>query len=376
MPAKNAEELRIYLDKMMMHDSNQFQNSCNAADRLCMKNALHIAGGNDLDEANLFLSYLEGYRSQWEGDFMAGNIVATYNKLTEEVIETIDIGDILNEGISVLNFFGHSSGEYWALDIDAPTAYENYGKYPFIITGSCNLGDIHSYNLNNNNNLQITMPEEYLFADSLGAIGFLASASLGYPSFLNPYLETLYQNFCTENYGESIGFCVKETVKEINAADPENKGMKVTSQEYTLAGDPAIRLNAFERPEYLIEASSIVFDPQQISAEIDSFAIHTIVTNLGRSVIDSFKINIERTFPDGTIENILSSNLPSPQYIDTFTMYIQTGDIFSVAGDNQFAISIDFGNEIEEDCEENNMVSLNQFIFSDLLIPYASLHLG
>ncbi|MGB1204179.1 MAG: C25 family cysteine peptidase [Chitinophagales bacterium] len=371
VPAKTAEDVRIYLDKMIMHDSNQFQASCDAEDRLWMKDALHIAGGNDLDEANLFLSYLEGYRSQWEGDFMAGNIVATYNKLTEEVIETIDVGDILNAGISVLNFFGHSSGEYWALDIDAPTAYENYGKYPFIITGSCNLGDIHSYNLDNNNNLQITMPEEYLFADSLGAIGFLASASLGYPSFLNPYLETLYQNFCVENYGEAIGFCVKETVREINAADPENKGMKVTSQEYTLAGDPAIRLNAFERPEYLIEPASIVFEPQQISADVDSFAIHTIVTNLGRSVVDSFRINIERTFPDGTIENIISANLPSPQYIDTFTMYIQTGDIFSVAGDNQFSVSVDFGNEIEEDCEDNNMVSLNQFIFSDLLVPIA-----
>ncbi len=371
VPAKTPQQVRIYLDKIIEHDFNRLNPGCTREERAWMKDALHLAGGSDLDESLQFLEYLKNYEDIYEDSIFAGRVVATYNRLTEEVIETIDVGEFINNGLAVINFVGHSSGEYWDLDIQSPEDYENYGRYPFIITGSCWLGDIHTFRYNDEGEVVVTMPEEYLFADSLGAIGFLATASIGFPNFLDIYGTGLYNNFCKLNYNEPIGKSIKENVNAIFLDDPARNGTKITSQEYTLAGDPALIINSFEQAELIVEASDVSFTPPQITADLDSFAINIVVTNLGRAVSNQMVVNVEQTFPDGSIENITSQAINTPIYADTITLYIAMGDPTNVAGEHQFTVTVDYNDEVAENCEDNNSVSLTNFVFSDLIVPIA-----
>ena len=78
------------------------------------------------------------------------------------------------------------------------------------------------------------------------------------------------------------------------------------------------------------------------TANIDSFSVNAIVTNLGSAVNDSFNIQVMRTFPDGTTNIAAMKRFATPVYIDTFQLFIQTkNDTTEITGDNFFEINID-----------------------------------
>lgn len=369
IPAFYNYQVKDYLDKLMLYEAAR-NAPCTKEDRLWMKNAMHIAGGNNLSQANEFVNTLNQYKDIYEDVEFGGNVVVTYNNLISGAVVEADLGNYINDGLAIINFVGHSSGSYWSVDLRDPFAYENYGKYPFIVTSSCFVGDIHFYDPN-----AISMAEDYVLAKDVGAIGFLASATIGFPTFLDIYTEELYHNFCKDHYNSPIGMSIKRAIATTDAAytppDPKVNGVKLTSQEYSLAGDPAIIINSFDNPEYIIEDSDVSFLPPEITADLDSFAIQVIVTNLGRAVADSFNVFINRQLPDGSTEVVTEERLPSTHFRDTLTFYIQTGDVATVAGDNGFTVTIDQLGEITEDCEDNNAVAKNLFILSDVLVPIA-----
>ena len=369
VPAFYNKDVKAYLDKLKEYDA--LRNSpCTKEARLWMKDAMHIAGGNNISQANEFINTLSEYEEIYEGVQFGGNVALTFNNLTDGAIVAADLGEYINNGLAVINFVGHSSGQYWSVDINNPFDYENFGKYPFVMTSSCFVGDIHFFEPGVR-----SMSEDYILADNLGAIGFLASATIGFPSFLDIYTNSVYQHFCNINYNQPIGLSIKTAIAEIDAAnppsDPKVNGVKLTAQEYSLAGDPAVIINSFENPEYIIEDADVFFTPPEITADLDSFALNVVVTNIGRAVDGTYTVNIGRTYPDGSSETVVSEEVPATIYRDTLSFYIQTGDPATISGDNNFEVFIDHEDIIEEDCEDNNQVSKNLFILSDLLVPIA-----
>ena len=372
IPASTPDEVRIYLDKVMAYEAGD--EDCTREDRLWRKKALHIAGGNNDVESTNFLTRLNEYKDIYEAPQFGGSVVKTYNRISEEAVGGADgeLDDIINEGLAVINFVGHSASSFWNVDIEGPDNYTNYNKLPFIITSSCFVGNIHD----TPNPTAIPMPIEYVFAEDLGAIAFLATADVGFPTYLNIYTTELYERFCNLQYNQSLGTCVKDGVAQIHLESVGTStlnGVKVTAQEYTLTADPAIIVGGWSNAEFLIENnaeySDVFFEPAQVTPEIAEFAINVVVTNLGMGVMDSFNIHVERTLPDGTVETAVHERVPATAFVDTFTFNIPTGDIETVEGDNLFTVSIDHDNEIMEDCEDNNIVTKSLTIFSDLLIP-------
>ncbi|MBL7788180.1 MAG: hypothetical protein JNM36_19880 [Chitinophagales bacterium] len=369
VPARSSEQVRIYLDKLMLYE-DQYQNApCTREARTWMKDALHIAGGYNLSESNEFISTLNAYKNIYEDTLMGGNVIHTYNRISEQVIEDEDLHEYINPGLNLITFFGHSSGELLNVNLNNPYQYSNYGKFPFFITGSCSVGDIHD------GRPEITtLPEDYVFADNLGSIGFLGTASLGFPTYLYAYLSRFYNNFCDDNYTDGIGKSIQQTISEISLQYLNDKGAKITAQEYTLTGDPALRLRTFDLPEYIIENNTnrtdISLFPQNLTTDLDSFLVKINVSNLGKAVNDSFSLQIKRTLPDGT-QQTYQRHIPATVYNDTLQIYITTGDPAIAAGENRLLITIDANNEIAESCEDNNQAELTFYIFADLLIPIA-----
>ncbi len=374
IPAYNSNEVRMYLDKVIDYEALDDVLACTPEDRLWTKDGLHIAGGFSFSEAEDFMEYLEKYKAIYEDSLLAGRIVATYNSLSEDVIDyEAGIDDVIEAGISIMTFFGHGYGENLQVNIKEPEEYNNYGKYPFFMAASCLVGDIHDYSTQSSTGEIIpSLSENFVLADSVGAIGFLATSTFGTPTFLDRYLEKAYTNFSKDTYELPIGKALQKTIYDLYIDNPESAAQKEHAQTFTLNADPAIRIGIWEKPEFYVDESSVTITPLTITSDLDEFAVNVVVRNLGRATSDSITVNIARTLPDGTVlATAASARFPAPVYADTLTVMVPTGDEDLVTGENSLFIEIDYGQEIEEDCEDNNSISRNMFVLSDLLIPIA-----
>lgn len=372
IPAQNPSEVKAYLNKIITYEANKTNLPCTKTDRRWMKDALHIAGGYNLDESKEFMGYLSGYKQAFEQPKYGGKVVFTYNKVTDEVITKIDDLDaIINNGLAVLNFFGHSSGQTFNVALKHPKAYKNYNKYPFIFTSSCFVGDIHYYAFDDKGNYLPSLPEEFILCDSLGAIGFLASATIGLPTRLDYYIDHVYYGFCDSLYNQPVGLAAQMAVKNTwtKYANNENS-FKITAQQYTLTGDPALVINSFELPDLAIETPDVFFNPPLINPQATSFEVNIVLHNLGKAVTDSISFTLNHTLPQGQI-NTYTYKLPTPPYADTVKITIPIPNPEDIAGENIFTATIDANNQLTEPCENNNSITKRLFIYNDVLIPIA-----
>jgi hypothetical protein len=93
---------------------------------------------------------------------------------------------LINQGVSIIGYFGHSSANTLAFNLSDPSVYTNQGKYPFFNISGCSAGNYYIFDPNRLNNV-LTISEKYVLADQRGSIAFLGDTHLGIPPFLNIY---------------------------------------------------------------------------------------------------------------------------------------------------------------------------------------------
>lgn len=360
--ARTPEDVREYLNKAeeyegLLNDDGM----CDVESRKWFKELIHIGSGNDQDEAEMFDSFLAKYEEIVEDTLFGGEVVLKLSSQTQSIIPA-PVEDYINNGIGVITFVGHSNGEFWSYDLRSPDYYTNKGLYPFIISSSCFVGDIHQP-FDDESRI---MAEIWTTYPERGSIGFLASVKFGFPSYLDLFTEALYRNFTYKHYGKGMGVVIQNTILDIY--DPDEIGVQVTSQEFTLCGDPAIPIYFFERPEYAIADEDVTITPSIITAAIDSFEVQVIVSNYGKAVNDDITIAVERSYPDGSTDLIASIDVLSPTLRDTFVLVVpNSGE--SILGTNSINVYVDYGNQLEEDCENNNDVIRNFQVLPTTAIP-------
>lgn len=362
LAAKNNVEIGWYLDKI-----NQFENPALGpnGETEWMKRVLHFAGGTNNNEAQLFMSYLNGYKSVIEDTLFGGNVIS-FAKTTTAPIQTTMSDSILNyigEGVSIMTFFGHASATGgFDQNIDHPSSWPNQnGKYPFLIGNACLAGDIHLPS-------SLSISEEYVIENNKGTIGFLASVGLGLTSSLNIYSSELYKNIAYKNYGKSVGSAIKKTIQNIQG-NGSNTTIVSTVLEMTLHGDPSIVINKHDLPDYMLTSSNVYFNPTQVSTEVDSFDVNVVVTNLGRAINDTIILELIRDFPDQNFQDsVYVKYIHTPHFKDTITFTLPVDPVKGV-GLNKFTITVDVVNQIAELYETNNQITKNLNILSGDIIP-------
>ncbi|PIV59875.1 MAG: hypothetical protein COS14_05410, partial [Bacteroidetes bacterium CG02_land_8_20_14_3_00_31_25] len=120
-------------------------------------------------------------------------------------------------------------------------------------------------------------------------------------------------------------------------------------------------------PDLTINNSSISSVPQIVTSESDSFYVKTIVTNIGKAFVDTFALNITRTFPDGTTENY-TDFVYGCYYKDTVLTKIPV-NYLKGSGINNFCVKVDAYDSIPELSETNNYACTNITIRSNDLFP-------
>jgi len=348
------DQVLQYLDKVMAYESNPTEE--------WMKRILHFGGGSDASEQTTFAYYLNNYETIIE-DTLFGGVVTTFLKNSSEPIQitqTDSIADLINNGVSMMTFFGHGSATGFDQNIDYPENYSNQDKYTFVLANSCFAGDIHQ-------TTSATISESWINIANRGAIAFLASTGKGISSYLNVYSSELYKEISYKSYGMPLSYQILNTCKYAEDSYADNERMEITCHEFTLHGDPAIIVNSHDLPDLTVTPELISFVPEEITTIQDSFDVKIVIKNIGMAVQDTFLVYTDRTYPGGTSEQI-QSVIYGCNYLDTINLRLPV-DRQNGPGLNTLKVFVDAAGQIEELSELNNEATVSFLIKSGDLFP-------
>jgi len=356
LAATTTQQVDDYLQKVHQYESTP--------KAMWMKNGLHFAGGTSLGEQNQFLYILNQYKSTYEDTLFGANIT-TFKKTSADPIQIAQsdsIKKLIEDGVSFMNFFGHAAGSSFDVSPEPPSAYNNTGKYPIIMANSCNVGDIHqrptaTYQF---------VSEEYIFIPEKGAIGFLAQSSPGLAGPNGVFSRELVKNVAQKMYGKSFGECIKEAINTVQT--PGDDLLKETCLTMTLHGDPAIKSNYFENPDYSISQTSVSYTPTSISTDLDSFTVNLIIKNEGAAVNKNIIVQFKRYLPDSSNFYTYIKTIKAPFFIDTIEVKLPVNQA-NGGGSNKLDIFVDALNIVQELNETNNQIIVNFDIISKDIIP-------
>jgi len=352
LSATNDMDVVIYKQKVMAYEQN--------APAGWMKHVLHFGGGSDAAQQAQFASYLAGYEQTIE-DTLFGGFVHTFLKNSSQpmqITQSDSIANIINNGTSLMTFFGHGSTSGFDQNIDYPTAFNNTNKYPLIMAASCLAGDIHLPSPQR-------ISEEWVLTPGRGAIGFYAPSSVESSYPLNTVLSEIYWQISYENYQQPFGKQMQAAYH--NIANINNLYLKKTVWDYTFLGDPAIVINSFSKPDLVIEAANISTIPGYVSSITDSFDIQLIVENIGRATTDTFLVELQRTFPNGVTE-IAQKIVAGCLFKDTVLIRLPVATV-NGTGINALCATADVMNQIDEMDETNNTACIDFYVHSTDIYP-------
>lgn len=358
LSAQTPKQVSDYLAKVQEFELNESAE--------WMKRAIHFGGGSTRFEQSMFEGFLNNYENYFEGVHFGGQ-VSTFLKTSSDplvITKSDSIENLINNGVSIMTFFGHGTTNGFDQNIDDPSNFLNFGKYPLLIANSCYSGNIYMPGAYSNS-------ENWTLIPNKGVIGYLAVTHEGIGTYLDRFTNMFYRNLSSDEYGKTLGEIILSARQKVHAQYPDGSATLNALQEFTLHGDPFITLNSFKKPDLAINNSSLSFTPTIVTTQVDSFEFNIELLNISRAITDTFTVNITRTFQNGsTTDTQLFIN--GLNYKKTISVRFPT-DLVNGTGLNTFFVSLDANDVVDELSEVNNATSLNTYILSNELIatvPY------
>jgi hypothetical protein len=343
--AKNMTDAGNYFDKMKVHTAAI--NAPQEKDKMWLKNVLHLAGGSTIDEQSSIKSFLSQMANEIETNKF-GAKTHTINKASSATVQSVlleEVYDIISNGVSIINFFGHASVGNWGFDLDAASNYNNVGKLPFIFSLGCYSGNICTSSTGTS--------EDWVLTKDRGAIGYIASSGSAYLSTQGIYGKSFYASLGDEFYNESIGNMFK-IVNERNK-DEADIGRLNLLQQFYLHADPAVKIHGFDAPDYAIDYESIKLNPSLVQVTDSNFDFDFDIINIGHGIEDSISIRLEHYLPSGDTAFVYNIRIKSPKYAQHLSVNIPLSGTENI-GKNVINVFVDETNEVNELREDNNII--------------------
>ncbi|MEP0713283.1 MAG: C25 family cysteine peptidase, partial [Algoriphagus sp.] len=354
IPARNAQQLADYLGKAIEKDAVGLSEPW-------QKELIHLSGGESEFELERYFNFMNGFKTIAEGPYLGGN-VTTYRKRSNSTIEVIDITGDLNEGRSMLTFFGHGSPTVIDIEIgfasDPTLNYQNKGKYPVMLFNGCDYGSAfgNSY----------TQGEDWVITPEKGAVSVMANSAIGVDVFLRRYSDMFYRKAFADS--SLIYRTLGEVKREAEEAFVENYGSAPLTyshmEQMINYGDPGLKIFPAEKADYTVRAEEVSidsFDEIPISVLSDSLQLTFVLRNIGRVDTDSLEYKVSRQLPDGTIESFAPVKIPYVARVDSLFFTIPNSGRNS-AGENSFTLEVNSSRNVEEMTFLNNQVNFTKFI--------------
>lgn len=356
LAAKTNADVTAYLNKII-----QYEDQLNNPPAEWKKQVLHFGGGKFDYEQSAFKVYLNNYKDTIQNVFYGGTVTDFFKTSSApfQLNTSTLLKNIINNGVSLMTFFGHGSATMgFDQSIDDVNAYDPLpGHYPFLLANGCYVGDIHSTDL--------SQSESFLLTADKGLIGYLGTAGLGVPYTLNIYSQEFYNQLARKNYNKSIGSTIQKTVNIIQSGASSDPLVAAVCTEMNLHGDPSLKLNMYDKPDYEITNDKVFFD---LTSEVDSITVYIVRTNIGKYTNDSIITELIRTFPNGETEEYIVSGL-APAFRDTISFKLPV-DLTRGIGMNTVKVTLDAYSEVDEINENNNTTDkINMLIEGSGIIP-------
>ncbi len=362
LAARNAEDIYNYLDKARSNARLSDIANLTIEERVWRKNVIHLSGGDVNIQQDLFnkLTFME---SLIETNSY-GAEVTTYRKVSSDPVTTALSQAILNQindGISMLSFFGHSSAGTFDFSVEDPSIYSNQGKLPLIFSMGCHSGDIHENTF--------SLSENFILTKDVGSVAFMASSGNAFADALARVGNGFYDEVGTDFYGEPISLAIRDVLEGVfdGLMQNYNQGpqtipfsdtyvdMITLMQQNTLHGDPAIVLYAAEEPDFVVDFESL--QTMSVVGTTDDFVdLEFDILNLGRNTGgDTLNNYIIHTYGN-KVDTIYFSSVAPVNRLSVTVQLPNPGE--AAVGKNSINIVLDVDNQIAEaplpSAEENN----------------------
>ncbi len=370
LSAITNDEVKIYLNKIKEYEAVQKGTSQTIEDKAWMKTVVHVVGATDQAEDDYLGGKLKSYENILK-DTLYGANVTTFSKSTTGTATPITnalMQQLFANGISIINYFGHSSSLVLSYNLNDPEAYNNPGKYPSFLVSGCDAGDFYDYNASRIN-LISSIAEKYVLAKDRGSICLVGSTHFGVGDYLDYYnLGFIHTLSSAAGYNKDISVSMAGGIRNLLNTFTDSASKYLHAEQTVLHGDPALKIYAADKPDFVIEDPQVVINPTFVSVASNSFSVKTYFYNIGKATGDSVSVSIKRQYPDGSTVTLLAKQIKSVRYEDSVAI-----DVPIIAsrdkGQNKLIVSIDDLNKYDELSEANNTVTKTFFIYEDELTP-------
>ncbi|RYZ61545.1 MAG: hypothetical protein EOO14_04755 [Chitinophagaceae bacterium] len=283
-----------------------------------------------------------------------------------EQLNDEDLTRLVNNGVSLITYYGHSSATTLEFNLDDPGNYNNAGKYPMFFALGCNAGNTFDYN-EGRFAARTYLSDKYVLAPERGSINFLASTHFGVVHYLDIYNSRAYSNMATTLYGATIGEIMQKTVHDVYGYT-DDFFARANAEETVMNGDPAIRLNQQPKPDYALTDDMVSVSPSFVSVADQSFAVKVQFKNLGRVTNREIVVETKRQFPDGLTEVVRRDTVKGTRYMDSLVFNVGIDPIRD-KGNNKIFVTVDADNMVDELFETNNAAIKEIVVFEEEARP-------
>ncbi len=348
---RTTDQIRIYLKKIKEHEL-QVNNPQTIEDKLWMKKILHLSGGDPAIQSTI-RTMLGNMETELESNIFGAD-VTTFYKTSSDPIENSqsdEIRELINGGLSILTFFGHSAVGVFDLNLEDVNAYDNKSKYPLLISLGCHSGNIHTGSTG--------MSEDFVLAEDKGSIAFLAASSQAYiPNQYNVGLD-LYNSLGDELFKKTLGNSLQPVLQKYETS--LGYAYETLMEQITFHGDPALKMHSSLAEDYTPDFRSVQHFPEIINAFQDSFTICFDVANLGIAHDTTYSIQVQHFSPSNELLVDTSFIAQTPSYIRNYCINIPIMSS-NVVGKNSIKVYVDDKEQYDEwpdPSAENNNSFLN-----------------
>ena len=230
IPAKNAQELSDYLDKVKEKELFEISGP---------QKILHLVGGMNPVEIERHRSFMEGFATVAKNEIPEVEVITQVKEDSVEV-QHLDLKNEIKEGLALLTYFGHGSLRYNELDFgyvsDPSLGYANSVTYPLLLINGCEYGNAFGSSY--------SQGEDWMITPKKGAIAVLSNSGWGVDLLLKRSTELLYRGLF--DWGESscpptLGEVLLGAEKEFTVRYGNRPEYQAHWAQLILLGDPALR---------------------------------------------------------------------------------------------------------------------------------------
>ncbi|MCC6540613.1 MAG: hypothetical protein IT225_00180 [Flavobacteriales bacterium] len=360
LSAVNEQQVFDYLDKVSTLEGQ--------APAAWMKNVVHLSGGFTAAEQESLANRLRFMEPMLGDTSLFGAQFWRFKKSSSSIFSTAaadSVRNLIESGVTLLNFFAHAYSESFDITIDDPDNYEWNGRYPFVIGNSCYIGNVHL------NDEGASTSEDWVMRQASGPVAFMATTKVGVDIDLALYGQWLYQSIGGPNYGKPYGKHMQHAAYNL-LSNNNNWGTIHTVHTFTLQGDPMLVMNSPLQPDLEVRPEDVLFEPTNVTADVDTFTVKVAVRNLGRMYPGQVGVQLQRSNPGLAATGIYAGQMTGMGFCDTISFRVPTLAFSGGQGVNQFTVRVDLDPDLIAELSPEigaNQASTTLFITSGDLVP-------